>query len=292
MSPRASFAHRLRWLIPPRGKEKPVVVLQAYFDESGIHSDSPICVIAGFSGSTRHWQRFEALYRKEVGPDEEMPGMHAKDFFSNWHRQVELYKGWSGKRNLRLLNGLVQAIQKGRLTPVGAAIDTRAFLAYSSEQRCHLTGGQLVRGKWRISGSPFEPYYVPFQWAIIEGLRRVKTPGWSMNFVFDQQRSLAPFALTWYNHIRESPENRQWCERMGSLDFTSREKATPLQAADLLSYCWYQLLLRGKDQLHVAMRYVLNNWTRKNDEIQFFSQSVMDQLLSLAPMQRGHVHRI
>ncbi len=267
-------------------------MLQAYFDESGIHSDSRICVIAGFSGSTRHWQRFEASYKEEVGPDAEKPGMHAKHFFSNWQRQAGLYKGWSGKRSMGLLTGLVQAIREGRLIPLGAAIDAKAFFAYSVDQRRHLTGGHLERGKWKISGSPEEPYYLPFQWAIIEALRRAEKAGWTMNFVFDQQHSLAPFALTWYDHIRESPENLQWRERMGSLGFISRGDATPLQAADLLSYCWYRLLLRGNGHLNVAMRYVLDNWTKKNDEVHFFSRSVMDQLLGLAPMQRGRVHRI
>ena len=49
---------------------------------------------------------------------------------------------------------------------------------------------------------------------------------------FDQQHSLAPFALASYDHIRESPEKLQWRERMDRL-FYFQGGWNPLQAADL-----------------------------------------------------------
>jgi hypothetical protein len=41
------------WAIHPRGKDKWVAVLEAYFDESGIHDGSKYCIVAGYVGSAR-----------------------------------------------------------------------------------------------------------------------------------------------------------------------------------------------------------------------------------------------
>lgn len=263
-------------------------MLQAFLDESGIHDQASLCVLAGFIGSAKQWKRFEESYAT-TGPDAITPGFHAKRLFAATPSRVSPYKDWSDQRAQSLVVGLLNAIAKTDIHPFGAMLDVTAFREYSLEERRLLTGGHREGKTVHLTGSPDKPYYVLFQSAIVEGLRRMKRPDWKLHFAFDQQNVLAPFALSLYEYMRNDPKMEDWSPRMGDISFKARLEAPALQAADLLSYCWYQVILHGRNGVDKIVATVLDVPAahKKDYELHFFSKQTMDRLLGRAPLRSG-----
>ena len=74
-------------------------MMEAYADESGIHNGSKRCVVAGYVGGRREWQRFVDAWSatpKEFGIAETV-GFHAKVFFKTdrFGNRFGPYKAWS-----------------------------------------------------------------------------------------------------------------------------------------------------------------------------------------------------
>lgn len=218
-------------------------MLTAYLDESGIHGDAKVCVIAGFLGSSARWDEVEKQLRQRVGQDAVEPGLHCRRFFARDAKgdRVSEYRGWSDDRANNLFYGTLDVIRSVDIHPVGSIIDVGAFYEYSLGIRRLLTGGTRTNGgkhKLILSGSPDQPYYLPFQSVVIQCLRMVKRPDWKVHFVFDQQNKLSGFALLLYNSMRGVIGTLS--KRMGNLVFENRSDALPLQMADLIAYCTYQ----------------------------------------------------
>src|SRR5574340_749190 len=100
MTPGREWVWSLRWIYEPLGKEKAFVVMgecnsRAVFDESGTHSKSGWCVVAGFLGTVKQWTRFAGIW----GPYANRPGFHAKSFFVRdpQGERVKPYDGWSNR---------------------------------------------------------------------------------------------------------------------------------------------------------------------------------------------------
>ena len=54
-------------MLHPRGRDKTIYVLEAYFDESGITREDAHCIVAGFVGSASQWQLFEEQWERASG---------------------------------------------------------------------------------------------------------------------------------------------------------------------------------------------------------------------------------
>ncbi len=168
----------------------------------------------------------------------------------------------------------------------------RIFRRYSKVERRILTGAYYVGDKLKISGSPRYPYYLPFQSVVIESIRRGQALNSKTHFVFDQQHVYAPFAVKLYQHIKGHPQNLDWCLLMGDIDFKPRADAYPLQVADLLAHCWYEVLSYGKGRLEADIKKVLDAWERKNYEMQFFTKETMDRILGKSVLTKGQKFRV
>lgn len=179
-----------------------------------------------------------------------------------------------------------------RITTIGAAIDVAAFRSYSEDERRALTGAIQVDGKWRLTGAPSRPYYVPFQWSILKGASLVKRSDWKANFIFDQQKVFAGYALQMYRHISGDPENCDVTPQLGRAIFMSRFDALPLQAADLVAHVWYQLLVKGRKGITREMELAADVFTKKGDALSFFSKDVMDKLLDKIAPTAGREFRM
>lgn len=193
------------WMVHPRGQEKVVAVLEAYFDESGINPQDAHCVVAGFVGSSRQWQRFEQRWLKAS----EGVTFHGKDFFAQDGngRRVKTYRGWSDDRATTYLDALWRVIEQSTLRPVGAVVEVSA---------------------------PDKP----FLWAFHEWLPRIAEPGWKVHVVFDQQQQYAP-------HVLKVFLDNKVCvtglgKRLGELIFKDKTGVGGLQAADLLAHACYR----------------------------------------------------
>jgi Protein of unknown function (DUF3800) len=286
---RSSFGREMIYLLPPRGEDKGIVVLQAFFDESGILDRDRICVIAGFVASARQWIEFDKLWKRI--PDADITGFHAKRFFArdDKGKRVPPYTDWSDDRAAALLNGIVNAINHIDVQFLCSGVDVTAFRQYSLNARRHLTGAYWAnkgQGKIKVSGAPTKPYYLAFQDVIVEALRCLKRMDWKVHFVFDQQHVLAPFALQLYSHMKRGIDEHpyqvitgRWGRRMGDIDFRSRQDAPPLQAADLLAYCGFHANpLKGTTRADIIG--VLEALRANERTIgTFHSKTVMDELL-------------
>jgi hypothetical protein len=109
-------------MVHPRGEDKAIAVVEAYCDESGIHESAPVCVVVGFVGSARNWQRFEERWREASGGVD----FHGKDFFARRAKgqRVGPYAGWSDQKAQKYLIDLVNVITETNFKPIGAVIET------------------------------------------------------------------------------------------------------------------------------------------------------------------------
>jgi hypothetical protein len=266
--------------------------LDALMDESGIHDAAKLCVVAGFIGTGKQWERFQ----EQWGAHSARTPFHAQEFFSrdpNGER-VGRYRHWTEQRATVYFDGLLRAIENTRLQPIGSALDVSAFRALSVEDRHRLTGGEWGRHKIRLSGAPTKPYYLPFQDAIAWSLNEAERRGdFSVHFTFDEQRQLEGHALQVYNRIKRAAEQLMpdSSRRMAGIGYESDTRVIGLQAADLLCYVWAQFATIG-DPMHSDCHRVFQVLKKKpsGDELHYFSGDVMEKLLGRAPMTPGRIH--
>jgi len=273
-----------------------LAVLSAYFDESGIHGNAPLCVIAGFMGSLRQWQRVEAAYLRAAGPDASDPGLHASEYFVRdpRGRRGGTYKGWSDDRAGRLLDGLVQAVATADVWPIIAALDVEAFRAYTTAERQQLTGRYHEPGTPPLSGAPSKPYYLVLQSVVVQAAKRVKRSDLSVRFIFDAQDQFAPYARELYAYIQRVGLWEIPPRVLGDISFESRANALPLQAADLLAYLWYQRNARQREAIQPEVEAVFNQWavTKNKLEGDFINKRTMDHLLGKGPIGESKTYLV
>src|ERR1019366_10327341 len=112
---------------PKDGHLKVFCVLHAYLDDSGTHDSSPVCVVAGYFGSERHWIRFDNDWR-EVLNDNGLKEFHANRFRSHVKgNDVPEYRGWDAKHDDEFMARLLKTIESHRIFPVGCCVAMREW---------------------------------------------------------------------------------------------------------------------------------------------------------------------
>jgi hypothetical protein len=209
-----------------------VTLLQGYFDDSGTHLNSEVCVVAGFRASDRNWSLFESRWVRAL-PDDSKHDFHAEAFFGSY-----------GPADAALrIQVLLQAILDSDIWPIVAAIDVKAFFECTEPERKFLTGGYWNGRKltWAgITGSPAAPFHVPFQFVVYRASEHAR-PGRKMNFLFDRQEVFGGYMNELYGRWKRFGSGL--IENMGTFGQTSRIDNPGLQAADLLAYCTYHFCL-------------------------------------------------
>jgi hypothetical protein len=228
-------------------------------DDSGTHSNSSWCVMAGYFGSERHWNRFDYNWRKVLDA-EGLEEFHANRFWAAVSgSNVPEYRGWDKERANKFIARFLKVIQGAqRIFPFSCAVLMEEWQKLSQDERAYLTGGaQDQEGKIVTPGAPNKPYFLPFLTVISTALDYCNA-GHVMHFSFDQSRDFSGYARQYFNEIRTW--NLPKYERMGDISFVDSEKSTPVQAADLLAFETYRYgLARLKVNLRaVNPRLVLN----------------------------------
>lgn len=216
-------------------------MIDAYLDESGIHENAKVCVIAGYFGGPGQMRRFgNAWVRMLADFNFPMAEFHAKDLMK--------------KRDARpMLEALATVIsEQHKVYPVAHAIVIADFYSLSNDERRFITGATLKQPSGRLEGSgcPNRPYFVPFQ-NIVKLITDYAPVGGKANFNFGLGRPLADYATVLFEQMLGKPETQlavsTWTsrDRLGKRSFPLAAKTAPLQAADLFVHLVYQHMLEG-----------------------------------------------
>ena len=258
----------------------PTDVLQEYIDESGI-TDSPICVVAGYVGKYRQFRKLTKKWKRIVSclPNGDF---HAHDFFGfdDKGRRIPPYDSWSDTKRRDFLNRLIDAIHSVKIRPIGAGTDVEEFFKNDLDRRIWLTGGVKNEFKWKTSGSPNNPYYLPFQHCVLVGAEDASATR-KLNIFSDINKNLAPYSVQLLTDYRRVHPDLN--EKLGPIDHVSRIDVVVIQCADLLAY----VHLRHKTNENEEIRYALDRLIEKENNVRFFNEQGLEQaLVTYVPPKR------
>ncbi len=206
-------------------------MIEAYFDESGIHQGARVCVIAGYFGYSAQWRAFNKKWLRVLS-DFNFPlaDVHATDLIEKRDHQP-------------MLTALAGAIAKSEIYPISSGILVDDFFSFTEDQRRFFTGATIMPN-WKLknSGSPNKPYFIPFQ-RILENVTSYTEPGRTANFAFGLDSPMEKYAKPFFTQIKENPwRGMGWKtrDRLGATSFPLAKEMPPLQAADLLSFLTYR----------------------------------------------------
>lgn len=227
--------------------------LTAFIDESGIHSGSSHCALAGFIASPRQWRLFDVAWKKALSVAPDLPPFHAGDFFG----RSGPFRPLPDATRKALILGLCDAVTNHRLNPFGIIVDCEVFRRLSGAARRFITGGTILqdpasgRWRWEGSGAPNRPYFAVLGTVLMLAANLAKQ-GKTVDFVFDQQETYRPLVLSEFSKTKKLGLV-DGSEKLGNCIFMDRREVSSLQAADLLVHCLcfcYSALLAGKEEFN------------------------------------------
>jgi len=201
-------------------------MIDAYLDESGVHQDAEVCMIAGYFGGRGQWRKFGKQWQ-QVLRDFNMP-------LNEFHAQGLVKR--SATYNLQI--ALAQTIANFRIHPVAQGVLVRDFFKFSLMARRFMTGATLTpEGRIEKSGSPERPYFAPFQ-PVVKRVLSYAPVGGKAHFFFGLDRPFAKYAKTLFLELKDNSLFPNY-ERFGGIEFPLAKQTPALQAADLLVHVLY-----------------------------------------------------
>jgi len=204
-------------MVHPRdGHPKVLAMIDAYFDESGIHDGAEVCLIGGYFGGKGQWRKFEKLWER-VLRDFGLRAFHGKEMVK---RRDSSSLQWA----------LAQVIAQSKIYPIVSAVPVREFFKLSLMERRFMTGATLTpEGRLKESGNPNRPYFAPFQQTIRRVLSYAPVGG-KAHFFFGLDSKFGEYAVDLYRKLQETGVH-QYQERFGTIAFPPAEDTPALQAA-------------------------------------------------------------
>jgi uncharacterized protein DUF3800 len=266
-------------------------------DESGIHDDAPLSILAGYIASVNQWIRFDERWQAVLQRNDVFD-FHSKEFFAvndqgvrvgrykRWSNPDERqsYGDWHDDKAVLFIGDLLAVIQATDMTPLGAYVETKDFWSFTYGERKYLTGGKLGANlKWVSSGAPSKPYFLLFDHCIAES-GQLTNAGMKTIFVFDQQKNFEGRALQQFGESLAvfAREGNQIGRRLAGVLFQERDKVLGLQAADLYTHCWYRHIMRP--QLRGPRYEALDRLTVKVPGMKQYSREHMAGLFRNLPV--------
>ena len=218
-------------------------MIEAHFDESGIHQGAKVCVIAGYFGHSAQWRSFNKKWLRVLECFKfPLEDFHATDLIEKRDHQP-------------MLKALARSIAQSEIYPVSSGIIVDDFLSFTEDQRRFFTGATIMPSrKIKHSGSPNTPYFVPFQRAL-ENITSYTKPGRTANCSFGLGRPMEKYATLFFKQIKERGwTNMGWTtrNRLGVPFFPLAKNTPQLQAADFLALLTYR---------HMTERHAANDWS-------------------------------
>jgi len=223
-----------RLVHPHDGHRKWFAMIEAYIDESGIHGDATVCVVAGYFGRRNHWNHFESAWQKVLNRHQfQLADFHAKDQIKQRKCQPMLLE-------------LARTIGRYQIYPVSMALAVKDFNLFSHERKRWLTGASIRRGKLRTSGAPSKPYFLPFM-LLVQRITDYAKLGSKAHFFCGLGTEFSEYAEALFAQIKtgsHSPHS-EWTSksRLGDITFPVASETPELQAADLFAHLSYLHML-------------------------------------------------
>jgi len=208
-------------------------MFKAYIDESGIHADAKMFVLAGYLAPVKEWDRFGKRWQ-DVLHKYGVKRFHASDCNSN-RGEFKKFCNDREARNTFVSELLATISSRPRILAVNLGVVVDDF-----PDPHH----RLVQA---ASG---HPYYVCMK-GLMASIHIVMTR-WrgvsereKVSLVFDRQDQFRPFALERFNEI--VAEDWEGKNRFHAIGFGSAMTEIPLQAADALAFDSYREFLRRRE---------------------------------------------
>src|ERR1700675_2985295 len=178
-------------------------MLKSYWDESGTHAGSPVCVMTGYFGGTNQWRIFENRWNAVLSR-EQIEEFHASEFWARnpLGQRVGKYKEWNDARAERFLGDLIDAAPSVTIYPVCCALGTTNWDKYSDDERKYFTGAIYRKStrKPRSTGAPNKPIFVCFQFCVYNAAKYCKAH-LKLQAAFDHHEQNSGYALTLWSQM-------------------------------------------------------------------------------------------
>jgi hypothetical protein len=264
-------------------------MMEAYFDESGIHEGAKVCVVAGYYGSQVSWRRFEHQWNKVLAdyPEIAAKGFHAKVFFGRDDGQrVAEYKGWSEDKANKFLERLLQTIIRNRIFPIGYGIVVKDFDSLPLQGRLWLTGAKFNKTSGVVieGGCPSKSYYVPFQFCVLKAATKSNATMEDKFHCFAGiDRTLSGYADEFWRILRVDDRlPLDLRDRLGTIAFPASRDTPGIQAADLVANRLYKralwVLEHAESDPKPLLMTLLKNWQGGPPEFKLMDAKVFAQM--------------
>lgn len=230
---------------PVGTKERLLLVLQSYCDESHDGKNERVYVVAGFLGVETEWINFthrwtETLKGAGISAfhQSECVGQQGEFKQMDWDEREELQRKF------------IEIITSTHILGAPGAI----LLGPYNELMSRIKKARTIRPGRNVSGSLEDPYFLAFQLVVELIAKNAKTHGVAddekLDFVFDRTH-LKGRVGPLYDSILNS-RTLDYVDRLGSLTFADKRDFLPLQAADILAYEHFRhiddCMLKGKPE--------------------------------------------
>jgi len=207
-----------------------------FFDASGTQKNldglgrySSSVAVSGYLATPKQWSKFEKEWQI-VLDYAGIPQFHMTEFVA----RVKEYKDWTEEKRGMVIEALIDVIHRNVIYGIGALV----LLADYRE----VINTDFRRG---VVGSPFTfcskmCFYAAAQWAERFGYKD------SIKYVFDHGDEHGKEVLAAHTYACNNEEESAFYRfSTGLLTFERKDKATPIQAADILAYEMYKEMQRN-----------------------------------------------
>jgi len=251
----AGIMQTVQFLCEVGRQHKALVVLQAFFDESGTHARAESTVIAGFVGTAEQWVEVERLWAEHLAKHD-IPDFHYHEF----ENRVGPWEKMDREIRTPIMKGLMVILIRSGLIPVAAA----------------------YHGKWGDI-EPKNPLWKPdrfpnaYSWcfelcmeSLIDCSRDVYGSE-PVSVMFALHDEYGERALKYFDLFKR---NREWQTLVHPIAFDSPKSRPALQAADMIAFEIYQAF--NSRRMSWLKLYLLGAlWSMDTEENPIYSKYVI-----------------
>lgn len=230
-----SLADLARPVHPARAHYRALALLEAYFDESGMHGQARAMVVAGAVGLPDQWRFVEGEWSRHLG------ALGLESFhMSPCQRGKGAFGGFSLEQRSGLIISLARALVEGGVTIVGSAVVIADWTAMDAP---------TVRERFA------KPYNLAFEHCIqqINSWSADHADGESVALVFAQHQEFAKRSAEVGVAYEASKEHGS---QVGSITFVDARVFGMAQAADMIAYetyKWAEQMIDANESLRPVM---------------------------------------